>query len=77
MCMTNDFADYQQPRLSINLTPKAIDALKAVTARQQESKTEAVIRAIHIYDKLSQRLEAGQEFMIRKPDGTVEAVLFL
>lgn len=61
-----------QARYTWNLNPKSANALDDVTEREQETKTEAVNRAVRIYDLISRLRHDGVRFCLEHPDGTRE-----
>jgi hypothetical protein len=64
-------------RMTVNLMPKAADALNAVSQRERESKTDAVNRALQLYDFISRQAAAGTRILLEAPDGQQRAVEFL
>jgi hypothetical protein len=57
-------------RTTVNLIPKAADALDAAMARDRRSQTDVLNRAIIAYDSISDELAQGNEIIIRAKDGT-------
>lgn len=65
-------------RLTVNLVPKAVDALDHATARERESATDVVNRALQAYDFMTEKMGAGWIVVLRDPvTGAEEQVRFL
>jgi hypothetical protein len=54
-------------RVTVNLIKKASDALTAVSAREGMNKTDAINRALQIYNYLSAGAARGDDILIRDP----------
>jgi hypothetical protein len=52
--------DSKLTRLTVNLIPKAAEALDHVAALTRDSKTDSVNRAIQLYDYLMERQAKGE-----------------
>jgi hypothetical protein len=52
-------------RITVNLTPRAAQALAASIARTGDSKTDTVIRAITVYDFLGSLQDEGHVLYLR------------
>lgn len=61
-------------RFSITFKPAALDALEQVMARERLSQTDAVNRAVQVYDFIAHRCATGDDLVLRRPDGTTETV---
>jgi hypothetical protein len=62
-------------RLTVNLTPKSVAALRNVNQLTEDTKTESVNRAIQIYDMLCQAQAAGDKLAIRgAADGKLRTI---
>lgn len=67
----------QLERLTVNLTPRTQDALERTTSRSGDSKTDALNRAVQIYDFLEEVwMAGGQVFVQREPGSAPEAIRF-
>lgn len=64
-------------RLTVNLTPKATRALQHVSELREETKTESVNRALHLYEMWVKAEADGDEFYIKGPKGKVRFVTLL
>ncbi|MDQ2873984.1 MAG: hypothetical protein M3Y33_03870 [Actinomycetota bacterium] len=54
-------------RMTVNLIPKAAEALGTAAAREGLSKTDTVNRALQLYDYVTGLTAAGAEVLIRTP----------
>lgn len=65
-------------RTGLNLTPRAIAALERVEARTGENRTDAVNRAIGVYDLVLDLMTKGDgRLLVVHADGTREVVTIL
>lgn len=65
-------------KLTVNITPRAVGALEQAVAVNDESKTDAVNRAIQAYAFLTKMIGDGWELVLRDPkDGREQVVHFL
>jgi hypothetical protein len=55
-------------RISIALIPKAVAGLAALQERTGLSKTDAVNRAISLYEFIDTQLRAGRDLLVRDPE---------
>lgn len=62
-------------RVTVQLIPKAASELEALMRRTGLSKTDLMNRACTLYDWVDGRLRAGDELLVRHPDGQVERVI--
>jgi hypothetical protein len=72
-----DSTNQQYTRLSVNLNDEAANALRRVSKKRQVSITEAVRRAIAIYDLVEHELDAGSKVQIVDPSGHVRELFLL
>ncbi|MGW4461104.1 hypothetical protein [Micromonospora sp. NPDC004704] len=66
-------------KVTVNLTPRAVDAMESVCGRARESKTEAINRALPlllVLDELLHRSD-GRGLLVVQPDGSVERIYLL
>jgi hypothetical protein len=64
-------------KLTVNLYPKAVDALQAASNMTGDNRTDTVNRALQIYAYLmEQTLLEGRRLQSVDSDGTVRAVEF-
>ena len=62
-------------RITVNLTPKAAEALERTAEREQLSKTDTVNRALQGWDFLTKLIETnGGSLLVVGPDGTAERI---
>ena len=61
-------------RLHVLLIPKAAAALTAVSEAESLKKTDIVNRAVQLYAWIQERRAAGDELLMRRPDGTSDLV---
>ncbi len=65
-------------RVTVNLTPRSMQALEQVSTAVGESKTDAINRALQVYAFLRDVLEReSATLMIKHPDGEVERLRFI
>jgi hypothetical protein len=65
-------------RITVALVAKVADELRRIQQRTGLSKTDAVNRAISVYDFIDEHMAAGHELVLRRPDtGTEQLVRFL
>lgn len=55
-------------RVTVNLTPRAVDALDRLCFATSYSKTDVVNRAIQLYGIINELMEAGS-LVVRQADG--------
>lgn len=55
-------------RVTVNLIPKAAEALDHAAALDRMSKTDTINRAVQIYDYLIDKGAHGYEILIAKPE---------
>jgi hypothetical protein len=60
-----------------NVLPEVADHLDQAADRTGDTKTDAINRAITLYNLLQRRIAAGDELLIRTPAGNVEPVQLL
>ena len=63
---------YEQ--ITVNLIEKAAIALTDAAGREQLTKTDTINRALQIYQFILECDWAGDELLLRHPDGTAERV---
>lgn len=65
-------------RVTANFTPRAMTALERVTVRTGDSKTDALNRAVMIYETFLELMErSGGTLRVHYPDGTEETLRFI
>ncbi|MEO3782310.1 hypothetical protein ABGB12_03200 [Actinocorallia sp. B10E7] len=65
-------------RITVNLTPKAAQALEALTKSTGDTKTDAINRALQVYDFLDKIIRDGGRVYVQEPGSDVqERVRFL
>ena len=64
-------------KVTVNLIPKAWDAVTATSERLGLTKTDTINRALQAYEFLEREAAEGSEVLIRRKDGKVEQVKFL
>jgi hypothetical protein len=71
-----DTSVVESPRMSISLPSTVWTALEESAKKEGITKSEALRRATWVYLFLIDRLRAGCEVVIERPDGTSERVIF-
>ena len=61
-------------RITVNLIPGAASALEEVSAAENLSQTDAVNRALQVYEFIVMQRMHGKELMLRAEDGSTEIV---
>lgn len=65
-------------RITVNVTRSGADALKSVIEITEESKTDAIMRALRIYAMLCAiQAEGGAIYVQRPPDHEMEKVILI
>lgn len=66
-------------KVTVNLTPRTVDAMEIACARTGDSKTDTINRALQVYQLVLDLLRAGdgRSLVIRHPDGETERVYIL
>lgn len=65
-------------RITVNLTPKAVQALEALTENTGDTKTDTINRALQIYEFLDGIVREGGKVCVQEPGSeTLERVHFL
>ena len=64
-------------KVTVNLIPKAWDAVNATAALLGLSRTDVINRALQAYAFFEQTAAGGSEVLIRSGDGDVQQVKFL
>lgn len=65
-------------RVTVNLTPKAANALAAIEERTEDSKTDTINRALVVYEYLERIMSEGGAVLVRERDSDeAERVRFL
>lgn len=64
-------------RTTVNLAPKAAEALNAASEREGYSRTDTINRAIQLYDMISGFIADGNKILVRQPDGTLQEMIIL
>lgn len=82
MASSNDKIDTPRAtvseRITVALVPKVAEELRRIQERTGLSKTDAVNRAISVYDFVDAQVAAGQELVLRNPEtGQEQLVRFL
>jgi hypothetical protein len=74
----NDDARPELTRVTVNLMPRAAEAMRLAARREELSQTDTINRALQVYDFLSARNAAGFRFLLTNPDdGAITEVEFL
>lgn len=60
--------------ITVNLTRRSVEALDHTVQLTTLTKTDAVNRAIQVYDFIEEELQNCGEFFVRYPDGTTRKV---
>ncbi|WP_326560035.1 hypothetical protein [Micromonospora sp. NBC_01796] len=62
-------------KVTVNLTPRAVEALDAATARTRDTKTDTINRALPVYNLVLELLERGGGCItLVQPDGSVDRI---
>lgn len=69
--------DAQLTRLTVNLTPKAADALAAAASRERDSRTDTVNRALIVYDMITREKASGVRVKLESNDGSLHELVIL
>lgn len=64
-------------KVTVNLAPKAVDALEQAVEANQENKTDVVNRAIQAYAFMTQKMADGWKIHLQHPDGKEYLIHFL
>jgi hypothetical protein len=65
-------------RLTVNLVPRAVEALDSIAARQDETRTDSINRALIGWDIVLDLIEkGGGQLSLTHADGTRETVRVL
>ena len=65
-------------RITVNLTPKAVQALETLTTNTGDTKTDTINRALQIYEFLDGVIREGGRVYVRESESeTLERVRFL
>lgn len=64
-------------KVTVNLIPKAWDAVAATSERLGITRTDTINRALQAYAFLEAEMAAGAEIIVRRQDGAAETVKFL
>ncbi|MEV4625566.1 hypothetical protein AB0J90_04670 [Micromonospora sp. NPDC049523] len=65
-------------KATVNLTPRAVDALGSACGRTRDTKTDTINRALVVYDLVLELMERdGGYLTLRNPDGSTERVHLL
>ncbi|WP_329105472.1 hypothetical protein OG792_32730 [Micromonospora sp. NBC_01699] len=65
-------------KVTVNLNPRAVDALDGACTRTRDTKTDAINRALVVYNLVLGLLErGGGSLTLRNPDGSTERVHLL
>lgn len=62
-------------KITVNLTPRAVKALASIAARQGDTRTDSLNRALIGWDIVLDLIEqGGGRLTLQRADGTVESV---
>lgn len=65
-------------RVTVNLTPRAVDALEAACARTRDTKTDSINRALVVYNVILELIErGGGRLTFQTRDGNTETLHLL
>ncbi|GAA2722927.1 hypothetical protein [Actinocorallia aurantiaca] len=65
-------------RITVNLTPKSVQALEALTGNTGDTKTDTINRALQLYEFLDRvTREGGKVYVQESESETLERVRFL
>ncbi|MEV4626669.1 hypothetical protein AB0J90_10325 [Micromonospora sp. NPDC049523] len=65
-------------KVTVNLTPRAVDALDAACTRSRDTKTDTINRALVVYNLVLELVERGGGCLtLQNPDGGLERVHLL
>ncbi|MDQ3762358.1 MAG: hypothetical protein M3460_11950 [Actinomycetota bacterium] len=59
-------------RVTVNLTPRAWNALEATVQRTGDSKTDTINRALQVYNYLDEIMHSGGAVYVQDPNGKPE-----
>jgi hypothetical protein len=57
-------------RVTVNLTPRTVEALDGLVQLTGDTKTDAINKALQVYAYLQNLLNAGGALYVREPDAT-------
>ncbi|WP_326560398.1 hypothetical protein [Micromonospora sp. NBC_01796] len=76
--MTNEFERPALVKVTVNLVPRAFDALDAACARTRDTKTDTINRALVVYHLVLDLMErGGGSLSVQHPDGGTERIHLL
>ncbi|WP_329101656.1 hypothetical protein OG792_21680 [Micromonospora sp. NBC_01699] len=65
-------------KVTVNLAPRAVDALASACARTRDTKTDTINRALVVFDLVLDLTEQSRgSLTVRNPDGGTERVHLL
>ncbi|WP_326558621.1 hypothetical protein [Micromonospora sp. NBC_01796] len=65
-------------KVTVNLTPRAVNALDTACARTRDTKTDTINRALVVYNLVHDLMEhGGGNLTVQRPDGSTERVHLL
>ncbi|MGW4462045.1 hypothetical protein [Micromonospora sp. NPDC004704] len=65
-------------KVTVNLNPRAVDALDSALGRTRDTKTDTINRALVVYSLVLELMERdGGSLTLRNPDGGAERVHLL
>jgi hypothetical protein len=65
-------------KVTVNLNPRAVDALDSACGRTRDTKTDTINRALVVYNLVLGLVErGGGSLAVRDPDGGIERVHLL
>jgi hypothetical protein len=64
-------------RITVALVPAAIEARTRLRELTRLSQTDIVNRALQLYDFIEDHIRAGDDIVLRHPDGTAELIRLL
>lgn len=75
-CLAHDVRPVRLTKVTVNLTPRATDALETACRRARESRTDAINRALLVYAVVLTLMDQGegQGLTVVRPGGDVERV---
>jgi hypothetical protein len=67
----------EQDRFPVSLSPQTVLDLQMLKDDLGVRKTDSINRGVSLYRFVQQELAAGNQLLLRAPDGTIRAVTFL
>lgn len=70
--MPKDEEPISKVRVQLDLPPKSMARLNALKeATEAGSNAEVIRNALRLYEAMIKEVQDGNEFMVRRPDGTI------